>query len=115
MQTNSFFVRGIPRITAIVLSMLLATGTLNLTNAAGPSLGVKEFPALAMALHDEPGPVHRPLASVGLTAGQTARINVVNSPDPNSQNPPEPVTVELCFHDSNGDLILDRSRRPVQK
>ncbi|HEU4389798.1 MAG TPA: hypothetical protein VFV34_18475, partial [Blastocatellia bacterium] len=49
------------------------------------------------------------------TPGQTLRINVVNSPDPDSADPPDPITVEMCFHDANGDLILDRSRRPFQK
>ena len=102
----------LPRITAIVLTMLFAAGHLYLTNASGPALTVKNFPG---ALGDETGAVHRPLTTVGVTVGQTARINVVNSPDPNSSILPGPITVEMCFHDANGDLILDRSRRPVQK
>jgi hypothetical protein len=52
---------------------------------------------------------------VGITVGQTARINVVNSPDPRIGNPPTPISVEMCFHDRSGELILDRSGRPVQK
>lgn len=62
--------------------------------------------------HDAP---HLPLASVGITLFQTARINVVNSPEPTRSVLPGPMTVELCFHDANGNLVLDRSRRPVQK
>lgn len=115
MRTNKMFVSVLPRITAIALAMLFAAGNMNLTNAAGPARAVETLPPLATALDEETGPVHRPLATVGVTLGQTARINVVNSPDPNSVNPPTPMTVELCFHDSDGNLVLDRARNPVQK
>jgi len=97
----------LPGAAAIVFAMLFAGGNVN--PASWP------VQALATTLHEETGPAHRPLATVGITLGQTARINVVNSPDPTSSDPPEPITVEMCFHDSNGELILDRSRRPVQK
>ncbi|HEV8484039.1 MAG TPA: hypothetical protein VGV87_10890 [Blastocatellia bacterium] len=106
-MTRKRLINILPRVTAIVLTMLFVVGNLNPANASGP--------ARAAALPDEAGPAHRPLATVGVTLGQTARINVVNSPDPGSSIPPSPVTVEMCFHDSNGDLILDRSGRPVQK
>jgi hypothetical protein len=112
MQTNRKIVNILPRLVAIVLAMLFAAGNLNLTNAAGPALAVKNLPG---ALGEETGPVHRPLATMGITQGQTARINVVNSPDPNSSIPPTTCMVELCFHDINGNLILDRSGRVVQK
>src|SRR6185295_7101951 len=64
---------------------------------------------------EESGAPHLPLASVGITLGQTARINVVNSPEPTSSARPEPMIVEMCFHDANGNLVLDRARRPVLK
>jgi hypothetical protein len=115
MRTNRKLVNILPRITAIVLAMLFAAGNQNLINASGRALTNKELPALATTPQEESGPVHRPLASVGVTLGQTARINVVASPDPNSAVPPTPITVEMCFHDSNGNLILDRSGHPVQK
>jgi hypothetical protein len=115
MRTNRKLVNILPRITAIVLAMLFAAGNLNLINASGPALTNKELPALATTPQEESGPVHRPLATVGITSGQTARVNVVSSPDPNSSIPPGPVTVEMCFHDTNGDLVLDRSGRAVQK
>jgi len=102
------------RVTTIVLSMLFA-GSLILTDASGPAFAVSRLPVPATGLRDETGPVHLPLATVGISLGQTARINVVNSPDPGSSIPPGPIEVEMCFHDSRGDLILDRSRRPVQK
>jgi len=115
MRTNRKVVNTLPRIAAIVLTTLLAAGNLYLTNASGPALAGKKLPALGTSLQEETGPVHRPLATVGITVGQTARVNVVNSPDPNSSIPPGPVSVEMCFHDSSGDIILDRSGHPVQK
>lgn len=115
MRTIRKLVNILPRIAAIALAILFAAGNLNLTNASGPTPTVKKSPALAAVLQEETGPVHLPLATVGVTLGQTARINVVNSPDPSSSIPPSPVTVEMCFHDSNGNLILDRSKLPVQK
>ncbi|HZM90963.1 MAG TPA: hypothetical protein VFF31_30865 [Blastocatellia bacterium] len=102
------------RVTTIVLAMLFA-GSLTLVNASGPALAVSRPTVPLTELHDETGPVHLPLATVGVTLGQTARINVVNSPDPRSSISPGPIEVEICFHDSRGDLILDRSMRPVQK
>lgn len=86
-----------PRITLIVLMMLFGGGG-----------------TLAATLHDEVGK-HLPLSVVGITPGQTARINVTNSPDPGNTNPPGPITVELCFHDSNGNLIVDLSGRVAQR
>lgn len=107
LRTSKRLMNILPRVTAIVLAMLFAADNLNFTNASGPSL--------ATAPQEETGAVHLPLATVGITLGQTARINVVNSPDPNSPNPPQPVTVEMCFHDRNNNPILDRFGRPVQK
>lgn len=107
MQTSKRLMNIVPRIAAIVLAMLFAAANLNFTNASGPSL--------ATAPQEERGPAHLPLATMGITLGQTARINVVNSPDPNNPNPPQPLTVEMCFHDRNNNPILDRFGRPVQK
>ena len=115
MRTRRRPMKIIPRITVIVLALLLVAGNRNLTKPSGSTPTVKTLTALAAVLDDETGPVHRPLATVGVTAGQTARINVVNSPDPGSSIEPGPVTVEMCFHDSAGNFVLDRSGRPVQK
>ena len=114
-RTNERLLNMPPRIPTIVLAMLFAVGSLNLANASGPALRVSGSAALATGPRDELGPVHLPLATVGVTLGQTARINVVNSPDPKRSIPPSPCTVEMCFHDINGNLILDRSGRVVQK
>ena len=81
----------------------------------GIVLAMMAIPVLATAMQRDTSLVHRPLAAVGITQGQTARINVVNSPNPESANPPLPITVELWFHDSNGRPILDRVGLPVQK
>jgi hypothetical protein len=107
MRTSKRIMNTLPRLMAIVLTMLFVVGNLSFTNASAPSL--------ANAPYEETGAVHLPLATVGITVGQTARINVVCSPNPSSQVPPQPVTVEMCFHDSNNHPILDRSGRPIQK
>jgi hypothetical protein len=115
MRSSKMFLSLISRITALGLAMLCAEGNLSLVNASGPTHMVAELPPLARIVQVETGPVHRPLATLGVTAGQTVRINVVNSPDPTSVVPSTAITVEMCFHNSDGDLVLDRERRPVQK
>jgi hypothetical protein len=51
----------------------------------------------------------------GITRGQTARINVINMPDPNSSLPQNQCTVEMTFLDSNDKPFLDRSGHLVHK
>jgi hypothetical protein len=99
--------------TGIALAMLLTTNVSlftasSFTVAAGACLPI-------VSAQEAPNAPHLPLASVGITLGQTARINVVNSPEPTSSVLPGPMTVEMCFHDANGNLVVDRLRRPVQK
>jgi hypothetical protein len=115
MLTNRTLINILARVTIGVLATLCSTANMNLTQASVAVPAVNKFPPIAARLDEVPGPVHRPLGSVGITFGQTARINVVNSPDPAGSDPPEPITVEMCFHDKNGEVILDRSRRPVQE
>src|SRR5262249_19888035 len=115
MQARTRDPNVLSRKVAIVLAMLFVIGNIKLINTAGVSVRVEESAALAGVTQEETEVAPRQLATVGITFGQTARINVVNSPDPNSAVPPSPITVEMCFHDSNGDLILDRFRNPVQK
>jgi hypothetical protein len=115
MRINRKLVKIVRRIAAIPLAMLFVVGNLNPSSAAVTPFRIKNLPAPAAGLDDETGPVHRPLTTVGVTQGQTARINVVNSPDPNTSIAPSPCIVELCFHDVSGNLILDRSGRAVQK
>lgn len=114
MPTYNMTGKYVPRTAVIVLAMLVVAGTLKPAHA-DPSSSEFSQPSAMPSAFDDAETVHRPLAAVGITQGQTARINVVNSPDPKSANPPAAIEVEMCFHDSNGDLILDRSRRPVEK
>jgi hypothetical protein len=115
MRTKSKHLSIFLRTAAIVSAMLFSAGNLNFIQASGAARTAKEFPATTTPMHDEIDAIHQPLATVGVAFGQTARINVVNAPDPNSSVPPGPITVEICFHDTNGQLIFDRSMRPVQK
>ncbi len=115
MTARRISMNTLPRVTAIVLAMLFGAANLNTNSASGSAPAVIKLPALTTALQEETGPVHLPLATVGITLGQTARINVVCSPDPTSANPPAPLTVEMSFHDRNNNPILDRSGRPVEK
>jgi hypothetical protein len=50
-----------------------------------------------------------------MTQGETGRLYVNNAQNPNSIDPPEPITVEMEFHDANGIGFLDRSGRQVRK
>jgi hypothetical protein len=52
---------------------------------------------------------------VGVTAGQTIRINAVHVEDPNSELPPGPCRVELTFHNADGRPYTDRAGRPITK
>jgi len=61
-------------------------------------------------------------ATLGITRGQTARINVTNiglvtPPDPDSQNPvaalPPPCRVTMAFVDSDGHLLRNNAGQPV--
>lgn len=113
MTTKRNLVNALPRVTAIVLTMLFAVGNLNLTQAAGPARLVNQ-PATP-ANSQEVGAVHAPLTIVGLARGQTARISVTNSPNPRSSEPPMPILVEMMFHDSNDNIIVDRAGRPAQR
>lgn len=101
----------LPRVNVIMLSLTLV-GSFYSASASCAGLTNEK---LYTAPDDETGTVHRPLATMGITSGQTARINVINSPDPASSTPPSPATVEMCFHDIAGKLILDRAGQPVQK
>lgn len=59
--------------------------------------------------------VASPLAVVGITSAQIARISVVNTQDRASSVPAGPILVELSFSDSSGNPVLDRKREPVVK
>src|SRR6185369_8589557 len=52
---------------------------------------------------------------VGVTSGQTIRINAIHVEDPNSEFPPGPCRVELTFHNADGRPYTDRAGRPIMK
>src|SRR5438876_10796969 len=56
-------------------------------------------------------PGHR-VTVVGITQGQTARINVLNTADLSSPFPPGPCRVELSFQFTSGKPVLNRDGRP---
>ena len=89
MTAKRIFMNTLPRVAAIALAMLVAVGNLNLTNAYGRTHIVNKPAVLAAALQLDDGAEHLPLTIVGLAQGQTARINLTNSPNPRSVDPAE--------------------------
>lgn len=43
------------------------------------------------------------------------RLYVLNAQNPRGQDPPEPITVEMEFHDANGNSFADRTGREARK
>ena len=91
--TVANFMSGLSRVTVVAVTMLLAAPTVSEAQS-----------------HDDLS--HAPLTVVGLAQGQTARISVTNSPNPASAEPMQPIVVEMMFHDSRGEVIVDRAGRP---
>lgn len=53
---------------------------------------------------------------LGITRGQTARLNVANVSSPDSPfYPPDPCRVTMSFVDANGDVLLNSAGQPVQR
>jgi hypothetical protein len=95
-------------------TLVRATGiALALLAVAGVS-GI-QMPAAAAGTLEVIGADHLSLTVVGLAPGQTARISVTNSPDPGSPDRPTPLVAEMMFHDSHGNVIVDRAGRPVER
>lgn len=92
--TVANFMPGLARVSLVALTMLSAATT-----------------AGAARAHDDL--THAPLTVVGLAQGQTGRISVTNSPNPRSAEPMQPIVVEMMFHDSRGEVIVDRAGRPA--
>jgi hypothetical protein len=80
-------------------------------DVASAASAAADLAATAVTRHVHDADSHYPLTVVGLTPGQTARINVTNSPHPQGTEPPGPLEVELMFHDSRGGIIVDRTGR----
>ena len=103
------------RLTAIALAALFAASGLNLTRAAGPARAGNKPAAAPATSQAEEVAEESHVTMAGLAQGQTARISVTNSPNPRSSVPPAPILVEMMFHDSNDNIIVDRTGRPVQR
>jgi len=67
---------------------------------------------------DQPPPVPDRISfgMVGITAGQTVRINIANTIMPNDLGwPPGPIRVVMSFRGMNGQLIRNRNGEVVRK
>jgi hypothetical protein len=64
---------------------------------------------------DPPVPQEVAFGLVGITQGVTARLYVLNAQNPNGNDPPESLTIEMEFHDANGNGFGDRTGRPSRK
>src|SRR5436305_1210938 len=68
--------------------------------------------------HASPPPdPDRSFGMVGITRGQTMRLNVVNltPPDPNRQFPPDPCRVLLSFRDATGQPFTNSDGQPFRR
>jgi hypothetical protein len=52
---------------------------------------------------------------LGITPGQTIRINVVNTNQPNAELPPDPCRVVMTFRDPNGGVIQNANGQPIRR
>jgi hypothetical protein len=52
---------------------------------------------------------------IGITQGQTLRINAVNTNIPDSNIPPDPVRVTLNFRNADGELFRNANGNPISR
>jgi len=86
--------------------------------AALVSLGIFRGTQRAHAQDQTPPPTGDRISfgMVGITQGQTARINVANVLTPNDPNyPPGPTRVVLTFLNSDGQLFRNRDGNPIRR
>lgn len=65
-----------------------------------------------------PEPDHTTFGMVGITRGQTLRLNVVNlipPPDPDRQVPPDPCRVVLSFRDAQGQAFRNSDGQIIRR
>lgn len=80
-----------------VRSPRLASGVVAAVILAG---GI--FASTATAFNPQPDP---PFAMVGIAQGQTARLNLVNTAQPDPLIPPDPCRARLRFLDADGNVL----------
>jgi hypothetical protein len=85
--------------------------------AALVTLGIFRGERRAHAQDVQPPMIDRiSFGMVGITQGQTARINVVNLIAPNDPNwPPGPTRIVLTFLNSDGQLFRNRDGNPIRR
>jgi hypothetical protein len=69
-------------------------------------------------VHAQPPPEpDRNFGMVGITRGETLRLNVVNlsPPDPNRQYPPDPCRVLLSFRNAAGQPFTNSDGQPIRR
>ena len=112
MTTKRNLLSVIRRVSVVALTMLIATGSLSLSTARQTCALTKIAPAI---LQSEAVPEEHHVTVAGLAQGQTARLSITNSPNPRSSEPALPILVEMMFHDSNDNVIVDRTGHPAQR
>jgi hypothetical protein len=58
---------------------------------------------------------HALFGQIGITRGQTARLNVSNLPLPVNDLPPGPIRVELSFVDADGNTLINTDGQPIRR
>ena len=94
-------------VTALALVALAALVTLGIFHVERRAHAQDQAP---------PQPDRISFGMVGITQGQTARINVANVLTPNDPNyPPGPTRVVLTFLNSDGQLFRNRDGNPIRR
>ena len=87
--------------------------TLVVAIAALASFGVFRNLQKVKAFNPQPDPPG--YGMVGITEGQTIRINVVNTNEPDANFPPDPCRVVLNFRNADGELFRNSDGQPIRR
>jgi len=87
--------------------------TLTVAIATMATFGVFRNVQKVQAFNPQPDPPG--YGMVGITDGQTIRINVVNTNDPDPNFPPDPCRVVLNFRDADGNLFRNSDGQPIRR
>lgn len=81
--------------------------------AAIASFGILQNVQKVKAFNPQPDPPG--YGMVGMTTGQTIRINVVNTNEPDQSLPPDPCRVIMNFRDADGNLFRNSEGQPIRR
>ena len=87
--------------TAVILTALAAFGLFRF------------LPQTAQAFNPQPDPPG--FGMIGITLGQSIRVNVVNTAAPGSSIPPDPVRVVVNFRNADGELIRNAEGQVIRR